>query len=123
MASKTSEESKYDAYDDVSDAEEEQQNEVVVVAPPQRRKGGRSGGRSILPPSGKKPNNSSARSRARMQHVKPPPKGKRGPGVSARAQYRRMAMEKAQANNKNDDVLEGKIRDISDSEDEQSEEN
>ena len=70
MASKTSEESKYDAYDDVSDAEEEQQNEVVVVAPPQRRKGGRSGGRSILPPSGKKPNNSSARSRARMQHVK-----------------------------------------------------
>ena len=49
--------------------------------------------------------------RARMQHVKPPPKGKRGPGVSARAQYRRMAMEKAQANNKNDDVREGKVRD------------
>ena len=123
MASKTSEESKYDAYDDVSDAEEEQQNEIVVVAPPPRRKGGRSGGRSILPPSGKKPNNSSARSRARMQHVKPPPKGKRGPGVSARAQYRRMAMEKAQANNKDDDVREGKVRDISDSEDEHSEEN
>jgi hypothetical protein len=67
-------------------------------APPPARKPPPSGkGRVLPPPSGTRPGHLSAVSRARLKYAKPPSNKPAPAGAAARAEYRRIAMQKKQA--------------------------